>query len=348
MTFLVAFLLSGCFKLPADMTELDDTLVPFDNPHVLRDDVVIEGFDTDLQCPDGSPARFHMVYPEDLTEPAPVAIVLHSGTFDYVLKHGEEGPLSGPHYHATSRLTGEFAVRKVWETLGLQIDDIDPAEDNQGTLPAALANSGVVQLIPGNCWGDLWHNEEGIQGNEVDNDGFPRNGRAFASWMFRFLIDDDFAVSQGFEIPTMVDLDALYLIGLGDGGRGVLELLLHPDLPAVAGAFVDSTPDNLSAFTENPVDFDDEIEGIKRIFGEENLADISTQSFAGEVELPPRFYYLWSSSDPQLPRASMEPAAMALNGRLGVVVQDTGTRGHVLSNSDIELAQEIVSVLIAE
>jgi hypothetical protein len=111
---------------------------------------------------------------------------------------------------------------------------------------------------------------------------------------------------------------------------------------------VDSSPDNLLAFTENPIDFADEIEGIKRIFGEENLADIGTQSFAGDVELPPRFYYLWSSSDPQLPRTSMEPAAAALNGRLGVVVQNTGISGHVLSNSDIDLAQEIVSVLLGQ
>lgn len=348
MIFIVASLLSGCFKLPADMAELDDSIVPFDNPFVLRDDVVIEGFNTELQCPDGSLARFHMVYPEDMTEPAPVAIVLHSGSFDYVLKPGEDGPLSGPHYHASSRLNGEFAVRKVWETLGLQIDDVDPAEDNQGTLPAALANAGVVQLIPGNCWGDMWHNEEGLQGNEVEYDGFPRNGRAFASWMVRLLVDDDFAVSQGVDIPAMIDLDSLYLFGLGNGGRGVLELLQDPNLPAVAGAMVDSTPDNLAAFTEHPIDFGDEIEGIKRIFGEENLADIGTQSFTGDVELPGRFYYLWSSSDPQLPRASMEPAAAALDGRLGVVVHNTGTQGHVLSNSDIDLAREIVNVLFAE
>lgn len=330
------------------MTELEDTLVPYENPHLIRDDVVIQGFDTELECPDGSLARFHIVYPELMTEPAPVAVVLHSGSFDYVLQHGEDGPLSGPHYHASSRLSGEFAVRKVWETLGLQITDVDPSEDNQGTMPAALANSGVVQLIPGNCWGDMWHNEEGVQGNEVEHDGFPRNGRAFASWMIRFLVDEDFAISQGVEIPAMVDLNALYLIGLGDGGRGVLELLQHPDMPAVAGAMVDSTPDNLAAFTEHPIDFNDKIEGIKRIFGEENLADIGTQSFAGDVELPLRFYYLWSSSDPQLPRASMEPAALALDGQVGVVVHNTGTQGHVMSNSDIDLAQEIVNVLIAE
>ena len=102
------------------------------------------------------------------------------------------------------------------------------------------------------------------------------------------------------------------------------------------------------ALNDCPEMFADEIEGIKRIFGEENLADIGTASFASDVELPPRFYYLWSSSDPQLPQASMESAAVALDGRLGVVVENTGTQGHVLSNSDMELAQEVVRVLTAE
>ena len=71
------------------------------------------------------------------------------------------------------------------ETLGLQIDDQDPGENNLGTLPAALANRGVVQFIPGNCWGDMWHNEEGVVVNDLELDGFNRNGRTIANWMLR-------------------------------------------------------------------------------------------------------------------------------------------------------------------
>jgi hypothetical protein len=329
------------------MAELDTTLIPFENPYVSGDDAVIQSFDTELLCPDGSPSRFHVVYRSEQTEPAPAAIVLHSGAFDYVLEHGEDGPLSGPHYHSKPRLTQEFGVSKVWETLGLQVSDLDPAEQNLGTLPAALTNRNVVQILPGNCWGDLWHNEEGVQFNEIEEEGFSRNGRAFAAWMVRMATDADFAADQGIEITPAIDPDSIYLVGLGDGGRGVLELLNHPSMPAFRGAMVDSSPDNLAAFTAQPTDFQDEIDGLRRIFGTDNLANIGEFSLANaDVELPPRFYYLWSSTDPQLPQAAMAPAADALQDQMGVRVHDTATQAHVLSNSDMGLANEAVEFLL--
>jgi hypothetical protein len=344
MKLLLPLLLSGCFKLSDQMTELNTTLIPFDNDFVTVDDAVIQSFETQLTCPDDTPATFHLVYRKDATEPAPIVILLHSGAFDYVMEHGEDGPLSGLHYHADSRLTGTFALRKVWETLGLQIDSLDGAERNLGTLPAAFANRGVVQFIPGNCWGDLWHNEEGSQFNDVDLDGFARNGRTFASWMSRLLLDADFADTQGVQWPVPLDASSMYLVGLGDGGRGVMELLNHPASPTFAGAAVDSVPDTLSAMVNQPADYEEEIEGLSRIF--DDLEDIDAYSFAAGVNIPDRFYYLWSSANPQLPTGATQPAAATLSGEMGVVVHDAQIQDHVLSNSDTELAETLVSFLL--
>ncbi len=346
MMFTLAALLTGCFKLGPDMAELDTTLIPYESSYVTADDAVIQTFETELLCPDGSPSRFHVVFRENAAEPAPAVVVLHSGAFDYVLEHGEDGPLSGPHYHSESRLTQSFGVSKVWETLGLHVRSLDPAENNLGTLPAALANRGAVQFIPGNCWGDLWHNEEGVQFNEIEEEGFSRNGRAFAAWMVRLAIDPAFAASQNIEIDPVINTESIHLVGLGDGGRGVLELLRHPEMPAFAGAMVDSSPDNLAAFTSRPTDFGDEIDGLARIFGRDNLSEIGTHSLAGEVELPPRFFYLWSSSNPQIPYDAMAPAAEALSGQIGVRVEDTQSADHVVSNSDMDIANEIVDFLL--
>ena len=321
------------------MTEV----IPYDNPHLTVDDAVIQRFDLTLDCPDGEPSSFHMVYREDATEPAPVVILLHSGAFDYVLKPGEGGPLSGVHYRVDSRLERDFAVRKTWETLGLQIEDMDPAEENEGTLPAAFANRGAVQLIPGNCWGDLWHNEEGVVVNDLELDRFNRNGRTIATWMLRLLAEPAFAESQSVSWPVDIDGSQIFLVGLGEGGRGVLELLNLPG-PTIRGAAVDSMPDNLDAFVSNPVDFQDEIDGLERLYVD--LTDIGDSSFAGDVSLPERFYYLWSSSNPQLPLAASQPAASALRGKVGVVVENTGQAGHVLSNSDLEVAEAMVDFLL--
>ena len=342
---LFPLLLAGCFNLPDEASNIDTTVMPFDNPNVTEEGVVIERMKTELLCPDGELSSFHIVYKPDTTTPAPVAIVMHSGAFDYVMEPGSGGPLSGPHYHANSRLTADFATRKVWETLGLQIDDLDAVENNLGTLPAALANRGFVQILPGNCWGDLWHNEEGVQYNDVSRDGFDRNGRTFAWWMLRLASDPSFASTRGIDIPVPIDPAQLYLFGLGDGGRGVLELLTHEGAPDVLGALVDSTPDNLAAFTDHPDIFEEEIEGFSRIFGEEAMETIDSFSWTGDTRMPERLVYLWSSGDPNLPSAAAQPAADALAGQEGVKVMNLATQDHVLTTSDIDLANEVLDYL---
>ena len=344
MPIFFAALLSGCFKLDADMAVLDTTVIPYEHPSLVVDDAVIRSVDTPLTCPDGEPARIHMVYREDASEPAPAVVVFHSGAFDYVLDHGTSGPLSGPHFHAEPRLTQPFTIRKVWETLGLQIRDIDPAEENRGELTAALANRGVVQYLPGNCWGDLWHNEAGEQENDIEEERFTRNGRALARWTARIATDEAYAENQGVGWPAAIEPEALYAAGLGSGGRGVLELLLDPDSPTVAGALFDSTPDNLAAYRDNPTDFGAEIEGFELIFGTA-LTDIEALSVAA-APLPDRLFYLWSSSNPQVPAEAMRPGAAAVTGQLGVRVEDTQHPEHVVSNSRPEVAADVIGFLL--
>ena len=343
MPIFFAALLSGCFKLDADMAVLDTTVIPYEHPSLTVDDAVIRSIDTPLVCPDGEPARVHTVYRENVTEPVPAVLVFHSGAFDYVLDHGTSGPLSGPHLHADPRLTQTFSIRKVWETLGLQIEDIDSAEENRGELTAALANRGVVQYLPGNCWGDLWHNEEGAQENDIEEERFARNGRALARWTGLVATDADYAESQGAAWPTAINPSSLYAAGLGSGGRGVLELLLDPDSPPMTGALVDSTPDNLAAYRDRPTDFGAEIEGLELIFGED-LVDIEMQSVAA-APLPDRLFYLWSSSNPQVPAAAMRPGAEAVAGQLGVRVEDTQLSEHVVTNTRPEAAADVIGFL---
>jgi len=344
----LSLLATGCFQPLEDLPLVDTTVVPFDNPHLEADDAVIHAFETTLPCPGGEAARFYAVYRRSTAPGAPVAIVLHSGAFDYVMERSDEGVLASPHYHATSRLDADFGSAKVFETLGLQIDDLDPAEDNQGTLPAVLADRGFVQLLPANCWGDLWHNEEGLQYNDIDIDGFARNGLTLAWWMVRIATDEDFALSQGMELDVAWDPTQLYLFGLGEGGRGVAELLNHADMPAVSGALVDSSPDDLGPYLDAPTTFKDEIEGISRIFAGDDLEHVSDWSlgaFADQVPMPEHLAYLWSDGDTRLPSATMSGTAATLSGRAGTWVRNLHELTHVISNSDLSRAREVVDFL---
>ena len=55
------------------------------------------------------------------------------------------------------RLLSEWGSSEV-ETLDLSRKTLDTAVTDLGYIPTALANAGVAQLYPTNCWGDLWHN----------------------------------------------------------------------------------------------------------------------------------------------------------------------------------------------
>ena len=149
-----AFTLSGCWKsnpavLPAGRVDFAPKALPTITGWV------VESFDTSLTCPDGLPAPLYVVSPATSAGPLPVAVILHSGAFDYVPDPPANDPIGGPHLQDPPRLSREWAIRRVFATLGMY-DAADPVEQPLGALPGALAEANVAMVIPGNCWGDWW------------------------------------------------------------------------------------------------------------------------------------------------------------------------------------------------
>lgn len=335
-------LLIGCSKPFADLPQLSFEEIPYDNPMMEATDAVITAFDTQLTCPDGTDARLFALYRNDVTEMSPVAIVLHSGAFDYT-------DIDGVGYHNESRLQRSWAITKVWETLGLSTTAVDLFEDHQGALSAALTDAGFIQLYPGNCWGDLWHNEQGYQDNDTSLEGFSRNGRTFAYWMLRLITDPSFAESQNFQLPVTWDSESISLIGLGNGGRGVAEMLNHDSAPAIQGIIVDSSPDLLTPYLDDADAFPDEVEGLQRIFGEKGLDAIDDWSLHTLNEsggLPEKVGFIWSDGNPRLPVDSMSHTAAALSETDTFWVTNQTSTQHIHLGTDLDMAQAAVEYLL--
>jgi hypothetical protein len=338
-------LLMGCWPDDGARSELDFSDIPYENSF-LAAPATITFFDTTLPCPDGQGTRFAAVYPDSAEGPAPVAIVLHSGAFDYLT--GDT--LDGPFFYTPSRLDRGWAISKVWETLGLSLDEVDASEENLGTLTAALSDAGFVQLLPANCWGDLWHNEQGAQDNDYSQESFSRNGRTIAGWMTQLVTDEAFASGQGFSVPIELDASRIFLVGLGEGGRAVTELLLREQTPDIAGILLDSVPDDLTPYVE-PLDAFADIEvGLSRIFGEKDLARISDWSMRALISdntpLPPRIGLVWSDGDPRMPIDAIRPTAEAIAGLPGAWVHNSRATRHILLNADPDLAAQAVEYLL--
>jgi hypothetical protein len=347
VSLLVLALLQGCWKPLSDEAALDFSALPYQADGLVATDAIVSAHETSLACPDGEAARFFLAWKESAPTPAPLAVVLHSGAFDFVYEPDPAAPLDGDHYQGSSRLTRTWSSSKAWETFGLTAQPVDPSEQNSGALVAALVDQGALVMVPGNCWGDLWRNEEAVQDGDYQTDGFDRNGRAMAWWMIRLIGDGGFASNQDFAPPIQANIAQLYLLGLGDGGRGVAELMRQPQLPAVAGVLVDGSPDRAQAFLDDP-QWADEAEGLARIYPGEALDDVDGTSIAAlaeEGELPERTAFIWSDGDPRLPQEAIEPTAALLED-LGIGwVHNTRAARHVATNSDPALAAQAVSYL---
>jgi hypothetical protein len=334
-------LLAACFKPYGDLAELDFSEVAFENPHVAAEDALIATIDTAFTCPDGEPAQVFSVYRESWSGPRAAAVLLHSGPFDYVLEPKAGNPLGGTGLYGTSRLTRVWSVAKSWETLGVNPTPIDADESNSGALIAALVDAGVAVIIPGNCWGDLWHNVAGEVDNDLEIDLFQRDGLGLASATVRSLVDATLVSETGIQIPVDVDDEQLYLIGLGEGGRGVGELLARSDTPDIVGVLVDSSPDALSFWADDDTAFAEEADGLARIFGEDGLVDLDDNSLLtaiGGGQAPDRTAVIWSSIDPQLPAGMIAPTAAMAQGLPQSWVLNTTLPQHVQLNDDPVLA----------
>lgn len=352
MTALLLMNLVGCWLPNAQQGDLDVSNIPYAVDSLSATDAVITGYDLssdsqgDLLCPDGSVARVFAVYRQGTSEASPVAVVFHSGPFDYVEDPDPDRPLVGTTYYQDSRLGRTWSVSKIWETLGMLYPlTVDPAEQNLGTLGAALADAGVVQLYPGNCWGDLWHNDRDDAINDP-NEGFARRGEDMAWIMIRLLVEPNFAAAYNFTLPVQVSASDLYLIGLGEGGRAVSELLNRPDMPGVMGALIDSSPDDLSPYLNAPSVYAEEVAGLERIFYNDPDG-IYTGSVLSldSTQLPNRIGYIWSAQDTRFPYEAVAPGATAMEA-MGAWVYNTNTRGHVFLNGDLDLATQSVDWML--
>lgn len=352
-------LAAGCWK--TDDLAISYDVVPLENQHVSSPDLVVQAFEPapPLECPDGEPAVFYAVYDETITTPVPVTILFHSGAFDYVKNPAQDDYLAGTHYAAEDRLSRSWAQTRVFSTLGMWEGDVGPSESHTGALVTALAQQEIMLLVPANCWGDIWHNHSGgRQENDYATERFYRDGLAFAGWMYRIATDEDFASDHDAGLPLQVDPDQISLVGLGDGGRAVSELLMlladasyaSHDITSV---MVDSTPDDLSYYYDQPAQFADFVTGIERIFDDrvDNLAAYSLEAYLGRKNAePPRTMAIWSDYDPVVPLGAVESLAeavrlMAEEDDSSAAYEEIGASAHVFSNKDMPLAYDVVEFL---
>ncbi len=352
-------LLTGCWKL--DDTVITYDVVPLDNQHVVNEHLVVQTFEPSppLECPDGEPATFYAVYDSSLTTPVPAAILFHSGAFDYVKNPPADNYLDGTHFAPEDRLSRGWAQTRVFSMLGMWDETVDPSESHTGAMVTALAQDGAMVLLPANCWGDLWHNHSGgRQENDYTTERFYRDGLAMASWMYRVATDESFATGHDVGLPLQIDTDHIALVGLGDGGRAVSELLwllsdvTYADVD-IESVVLDSTPDDLGWYYEQPSQFADTITGLGRIFDDQvdEISTFSMDAYLADETLPePRTMVVWSSYDPVVPSGAIEGLVGAVEERAAgdgdnFAVEEIGASAHVFVNKDLPLAFDVVQFL---
>jgi hypothetical protein len=342
--------LTGCWK--EDYAEVPVDVVSFQPEVDAPLGWVVEPLSVDLECPDGTPARFYLLRPEAVpAAPMAAAVLYHGGSFDFVYAPSADDPLSGTHYVEPSRLTAEWSIRQVFATLGMYPDQT-PQPSNEGLLATALVERDVAALLPVNCWGDLWANKPGGADNSFVDDFYFRQGLAAAEWSYRFLVDPLFAAAFDVEIPVPVDPARTYAIGLQEGGRAVAQLL-HVDNDedgvgdyAPAGILLDSSPDDLGPVFADPALYATTLEGLGRIFptGWERAADGSIASLA---TLPPRVGYVHAVEDPRWPDSTHDAAVARVQAAGGWVHSSPEPAlGFLNGDGNLDLARGAVGYLL--
>lgn len=355
----IILLFSGCWKTELVPLELAQTR--FDPAVGAPDGWVVQSITMPLECPDNERLRFYLIYPEtaisepdtalipSLPAPLPTAIIFHGGSFDYVLNPSPENPLTGVHLQDPSQLTAEWAIQKIFVTLGMHPNNNDE-EVHNGAMAAALAEQGIAIIMPMNCWGDLWHNKSAQADNRFEIDKFWRNGRVSAEWAYRTATDVQFRNDYNIQLPFEPKTDEVYLIGLGEGGRAVTELLsvdnnfndVYDYNPT--GIVLDSTADDLNVYYATPELYGEVLEGLMRIFPDVTI--IPDGSLAGSAQLPPRIMYAYSAMDSILPTGVHNEAIQRLENTPGTWVWETQEPGHIFLNNQIGPARSAVRYLL--
>ena len=301
--------------------------------------------DPSITCPNGDVASFYVVYPEGVTTPVPVALILHSGPFDYITGDPPAtAPLAGQALQSPTRLTDEWASRRVFSTLGMY-DDGDP-EAPTGALVADLMNRGVAMILPANCWGDWWHSHQSVQDNDFATDHFYRNGRFLSTFSWRIATEPGFATANRLVMPVTFDSTRVWLIGLGEGGRGAVDVMAA-GLAKPTAALIDSSADDLRPYYDSPELYQPIITGLDRIYtgGRDTTQEDSIAGLDSSA-LPP-VVFVYSSLDTSIPTESQNAALQRLAGG-GHTVIDTQMTGHVFTNQDPAVAAQALDALLAQ
>ena len=348
-------LLGGCWK--TDLPSLPQGSVPFTPASGgAPAGWSVQAYDVPMKCPDGFDATFYLVAPDGQTDAMPGAVLLHSGAFDYVIDPATTDKVQGIHYaNGESRLTHDWADQRVFVTLGMY-DNTDPAEQHQGAIAAALASAGVAMLVPGDCWGDWWHNSIVWSQNDVAADRFDRMGLDASQWAWRLINEPTFGEANRVALPFAFVSGQEYIVGLGEGARGAVNVLTTGARPDAI--LLDSSTDDLSPYynPDNATLFKPVLTGLARIFPPSD-ADPSGvgQTYSGQVQAvatsvfrPGRIGFLYSSQDTVLPAGADATSLAYLNGLPPgeAWVYDAAVPKHVLTGSDLDLATHGVSFLI--
>jgi hypothetical protein len=336
--------LAGCWK--TGRSELPEGVVDFVPAAGGPAGWVVERYDfpENMLCPDDNVGAYYFVYPEGVPGPFAGALVLHSGAFDYVPEPSLTDPLAGDHFQDPSRLDADWSVRRVFATLGMYEDPDETEEVHTGALPAALATANVAMVLPANCWADWWHNKPGVASNDFATEQFDRQGRFAAEWAYRMVSEPGFPTANRLQLPAGLTFDTsrVYMVGLGEGGRGVSELLHDAALIQPTAVAIDSSVDDLRPFYDDAALYQVTIDGLGRLFpdGRDSTID-SSLSTAPAI---PKIAYVYSSLDTEIPVGAHDAALARLAGMGGnASVTDVAVARHVLLNSDLLLAQQTVT-----
>ena len=325
-------LLMACWMDSSMLPALNINVINFTNEYLERD-VEVRIYDSTLLCPDGLPASIFLVLPKS-DEPVPISVVFHTGAMTHLDE--VEDPES---FRASGRLLSQWASSRVWETLNLSRKTLDTAVTDLGYLPTALANAGVAQLYPTNCWGDLWHNGVEVQSNDATREGFTRQGLDMAQFALDILSNSELAEETGFsDVQDKLDASSLSMIGLGTGGQAIFELLRQGATPDTV--LFDSTPATFVPYING--DFPTEQESLERIFG---TAELNEASLNVDT-LPSTVGWIWSNGDSQHPIDSISIGADSVMDIEGSWVTDQNAVGHVFSNRNIALAEQATEFIL--
>ena len=292
-----------------------------------------------LNCPDGQSSTLTLIRPNETTEVTSTTLLFHSASFDYT--YVEVG--ANKQYRTENSLTSDWALRRAFTTIGQYVDEVSD-DALTGAMAQALVEQGSQVLVPGNCWGDLWHN--GIDpsyANDIDADGFARLGGDAAWWTYRLVTEPGFATTQSVSNGEALVGKPVYSVGLGEGARAVSELIARTG--RFEGAVLDSMPDDLSVYYDDPTKYASIILGLDRIFVPPN-ASPEASSISAINPIPTRTVYLYSSLDERVPAELHIKAVNLLSPNTNHWVHDLNERGHNLSGQDIGLAREAVAHML--